>query len=251
MYSIIQVILFTLIGLAAGLMSGIFGIGGGSVRIPLLNLAGLPLLSSFGTNLFVIPFSSAVGARTHRHNIDFRLVPYVICGGISGSVLGALLTGLIPSLILAILFVILAILTIIGMYFDRIAPKIAEKIKNSQHTKRNIVMGIFSINLATGMRGGSGGSLFPSFLKMTAVDIHKAIATSLFATIFTALFAVLIYWLRGDLVVLPTIFVLIGSLVGAKIGSGISLKAKPTWLEAGLSILVVILSLIVLYKAYV
>ncbi|MBW2649347.1 MAG: sulfite exporter TauE/SafE family protein, partial [Deltaproteobacteria bacterium] len=37
-----QIIIFFLIGLFAGCMSGIFGIGGGGIRIPLLNLAGLP-----------------------------------------------------------------------------------------------------------------------------------------------------------------------------------------------------------------
>ncbi len=241
-------ILFTLIGFAAGLMSGIFGIGGGSVRIPLLNLTGLPLLSAFATNLFVIPFSSALGARSHNQNIVWELVPYITCGGIIGSVLGALLTGFIPTLMLAILFVVLAIITIFGIHFEKLAPKMDEKIRNFQYTGQQIAIGTFSLNLITGMRGGSGGSLFPSFLKMIGIEIHEAIATSLFATIFTALFALLPYLIRGDIMLVPTIYVLIGSLVGVKLGSKISLKAKPTWLEVGLSILVIFLAFIVVYK---
>lgn len=83
-----------------------FGIGGGSVRIPLLNFAGLPLLSAFAINLFVIPFSSLVSAISHRENIDKKIAIYVIIGGGLGSVTGAFFVGLIPTLILAIIFVV-------------------------------------------------------------------------------------------------------------------------------------------------
>ena len=65
-------IIYLLISLFAGFMSGMFGIGGGTVRIPLLNLAGLPLLSAFGINFLVIPFASFVGAVTQRRNIAKR-----------------------------------------------------------------------------------------------------------------------------------------------------------------------------------
>ncbi len=70
-------------------MSGMFGIGGGAVRIPLLNLVGLPLLSAFGINLFI--------------------------------------AGLIPTLILALLFVALSLVIVLGLFLDRIAPVLTHK----------------------------------------------------------------------------------------------------------------------------
>ena len=79
--------------------------------------------------------------------------------------------------------------------------------------------------------------------------MREAIATSLFATIFTAIAAVIIYWYRGDIVLLPALVVIIGSMAGARTGSLISLKTKPAWLEIGLSIFVVILALTVMFKA--
>jgi len=127
------------------------------MRIPLLSLAGLPLLSAFGINLFVIPFSSLVGAVSHRRNISKAIALYMVAGGTLCSITGAFLAGLIPP------------------------PMIC--------------------------------------------------------------------WHRGNIVWAPALFVLTGSMIGARIGSRVSLKTKPQWLEVGLSIFVVILALVVVYRA--
>lgn len=227
-------------------MTGMFGIGGGSVRIPLLNFAGLPLLSAFGINLFIIPFSSLVGALRQRENINRKVGLYMIIGGVLGSVTGAFLVGFIPTLILAIVFVTVSAITIFGIYLDRILPKIAKKLNP---TPWNISVGALFLNLITGMRGGSGGSLFPPFLKTMKLDIHKAIATSLFVTIFTAVAALSIYWHRGNIKWMPALSVLIGSIIGVRIGSEISLKTKPIGLEIGLSALILILASLTIYRA--
>jgi uncharacterized membrane protein YfcA len=227
-------------------MSGIFGIGGGGIRIPLLNLAGLPLLGAFAINIIVIPFSSIVGTINHRKNIDRKIAWYMVAGGALGSVTGAYLAGLIPTVTLAIIFVVVSIITILGIYLDRIAPEFSKKITPGL---RNIVISSFCLNLITGMRGGSGGALFPAFLRAMHFNIHKAIATSLFVTIFTASAAIVIYWDRGNIIWMPTLYVLIGSMIGARVGSKISLKTKPFWLEIGLSVMTVALALLIVYKA--
>lgn len=240
------IITYLCIGLLSGLMSGIFGIGGGSIRIPLLNLAGLPLINAFGINLFIIPFSSLIGAITHRKNINKKVGIYVIIGGTLGSIIGAYFVGLISNIFLAILFVITAIITVLAIYLETLVPKLSHEINPNKYT---IISISFFLNLITGMRGGSGGSLFPPFLRAMKLDIHKAIATSLFVTIFTAIFAIIVYWNRGNILWLPALYVFIGSIVGTRIGSKISLKTKPRWLEIGLSILVIILAFLIFYKA--
>ncbi|RLF66001.1 MAG: hypothetical protein DRN57_07970 [Thermoplasmata archaeon] len=245
MEMIIRILVFFMIGVFAGSMSGLFGIGGGSIRIPLLNLAGLPLLSAYGINLFVIPLSSLVGAYSHRKNIVYRIGPYMIIGGTLGSVIGALLAGMIPTLVLAMIFVSITILTVLAIYVEKIIPRIAGRFKQKPWI---ILTGTFLLNVITGMRGGSGGSLFPPFLKAVRMDIHKAIATSLFVTIFTAAAAIVVYWNRGNILWLPAVFVASGSMIGARLGSGLSLRTKPVWLEVGLSVLVVFLALLVVYR---
>jgi uncharacterized membrane protein YfcA len=243
---ITPIFLYLMIGILAGLMSGMFGIGGGSVRIPLLYVAGLPLLSVFGINLFVIPISSLVGALSHWKNICWKFVPYILIGASCGSILGALLAGLLHDLTLAILFLIVSLITILGIYFDRISPKVAQKINPKAG---HFIGGTLFINLIIGMRGGSGGSLFPSFFRMMKMNIHEAIATSLFSTIFSAAAAIVIYWYRGNIILLPALVVILGSIIGARLGSIISLKTKPHWLEIGLSVFVIILALITVFKS--
>ncbi len=246
MEPITQMIIYILIGLFAGFMSGMFGIGGGTVRIPLLNLAGLPLLSAFGTNFLVIPFASFVGAITQRRNIAKEIVIYAIIGGVLGEVIGAYSVGFIPTLILAVIFVTLCFIVAFGIHSSRIVPKLTQRIKP---TKKNIFGSSFFVSFITGLRGGSGGQIFPALFKSLGLDTHKAIATSLTVSIFTAFGAIPIYWHRGDIIWLPTFCVLIGSMAGARVGSKISLKTKPFWLEIGLTILVIILALVVLIKA--
>jgi len=116
-------------------------------------------------------------------------------------------------------------------------------------THRDVFASSFFLSLIGAIRGGSAGSLFPAFLKATGCDIHKAIATSLCVTIFTCIGATTIFWSRGDIIWLPAIFALIGSVIGAKLGSSVSLKTKSVWLEIGLGILVVAFALITVYKA--
>lgn len=122
-------IIYLFIGLFSGFMSGMFGIGGGPVRIPLLNLAGLPLLNAFAINLLVIPFSLSIGAISQRRNINKRVAAYMIIGGTVGSVMGALFAGLISVLALVVIFVVVSVMTVLGIYLNRIAPALARKIK--------------------------------------------------------------------------------------------------------------------------
>ncbi|MDO9576198.1 MAG: sulfite exporter TauE/SafE family protein [bacterium] len=241
-----QIVIYLCIGLFAGFMSGMFGIGGGTVRIPLLNLAGLPLLSAFAINFFVIPFSSSVGAFSQRKNIAKEIVIYAIIGGVLGEVIGAFSVGFIPTLILSIIFVALCFTVALGIFSDKIIPSLAKKIKP---TNKSFFGASFFVSLITGLRGGSGAQMFPALFKSFGLGTHKAIATSLTVSIFTAFGAIPIYWHRGDIVWLPAFFVLAGSIVGARIGSKISLKTKPIGLEIGLAVLIIALAFSVIYKA--
>jgi len=243
---ITQSAIYISIGLFAGFTSGVFGIGGGTVRIPLLNLAGLPLLSAFAINFVVIPFSSLVGAVSQRKNIAKKIVTYAIVGGVLGEIIGAISVGFIPTLILAIIFVTLCFVVAFGIHLGKIMPKVAQKVKP---TEKNIFVSSFFVSFITGLRGGSGGQIFPAIFKNLGLDTHQAIATSLTVSIFTAFGAIPIYWHRGNIIWFPALFVLVGSMIGARIGSKVSLKTKSIRLEIGLTIFIIALAFSVIYKA--
>jgi len=248
---ILSILIFPfVIGLASGIGSGLFGIGGGSIRIPLLNLIGYPLIIAFGINMFTIPVSCSIGAYTQRENVDVRIGKYMIAGGVIGTIIGTVIAFLLSAsaLVLALLFVIASILSVIGMNLKYITPNLSQKLSPSPHA---IAGGALAANIIGGMKGGSGGSLFSPLLKSFNVEIHRAIATSLFSVIFTSLIGVILYWSNGQLLIVEGLAVLAGSIIGTRIGSKRSMKAKYRSLEIGLSIVVIVLASITLLKALI
>jgi len=243
----VVLLLAGIVGLAAGLGSGVFGIGGGSIRIPLLNLLGFTLITAYGMNLMAIPVSSLIGATSQRLNIDRKLGAYMILGGSIGTVLGTLIAFSLSAsaLILAIVFILVSLFSVIGMNLNHIAPEKSERLRPS-------FAALFSTSLAantlTGMRGGSEGSLFVPILRTFNVDMHRAIATALFAAIFTAMVGVLLYWSQQQLLIFEGLIVLTTSGIGSRLGSMVSLRTKPRRLEIGLTIVIIGLSIVPLLK---
>jgi len=238
------------IGLISGFGSGLFGIGGGSIRIPLLNLIGYPLIITYGINMFTIPVSCSIGAYTQRENMDIRIGKFMIVGGVIGTIVGTVIAFLLSAsaLILALLFVGASVLTVIGMNLKYITPSMSQRLSPSPHA---ITGGALAANIIGGMKGGSGGSLFSPLLKSFNVEIHRAIATSLFSVIFTSIVGVILYWSNGQLLIIEGLAVLAGSIFGTRLGSKKSLKAKSKSLEIGLSIVVIVLASITLFKALI
>jgi uncharacterized protein len=134
-----QILIFAGIGLLTGFISGLFGIGGGSIRIPLLSFAGMSLIGAFATNMFSIPFSSSIGAYVQKKNINWKVIKSFTIGATAGIIVATFLIYFIPTNILAIIFFISAMFTIIGLYLDKISLKIYNSLKP---TKTNLFWSI-------------------------------------------------------------------------------------------------------------
>ncbi|MBS3795449.1 MAG: sulfite exporter TauE/SafE family protein, partial [Candidatus Thorarchaeota archaeon] len=169
-------------------------------------------------------------------------------GGSIGMLAGTAVTFWLSAsaLSMAIMFVVVSIMSVVGMNLSHIAPNLSDELSPS---KRAVAAAALGANTLAAMKGGSGASLYGPLLKTFNVNIHRAIATSLFVATITSTVGVFLYWSQGQLLLVEGIAVLVGSLLGSRVGSLVSLDTESKWLEVGLSVAVIILASITLLKA--
>jgi uncharacterized protein len=116
-------LLFLVIGLSAGILSGIFGLGGGIVLVPaLVYLAKMSQQQAQGTSLaaLVLPFGAAVSAYTYYKAGHLQVVPalYVAVGMIAGAFIGAQIATHVDGLVLKRAFAVLLLVVAAKMLLE-------------------------------------------------------------------------------------------------------------------------------------
>jgi uncharacterized protein len=113
-----SVVLFVVIGLAAGLLSGVFGIGGGVVIVPaLIYWAGFTQHRATGTSLAVLlpPIGLAAMWQYYRHdNVNVRAAMIIAVAVFVGSWLGAVIANRVSGPYLRLAFGVFVV--VLGMY---------------------------------------------------------------------------------------------------------------------------------------
>src|SRR6056300_825727 len=98
----VSVNIFLILGMGGlvGVLSGMFGVGGGFLMTPLLIFAGIPPAVAVGTEATQIVASSVSGGLAYwqRRAIDIRMGCVLLTGGIAGSIVGVWLFTLIRQL---------------------------------------------------------------------------------------------------------------------------------------------------------
>jgi hypothetical protein len=87
-------------GAGGGLLTGVFGVGGGFVIVPALVLVlGLPMRAAGGTSLLIIAINSASGLAAHLRygGLDLGITALFILGGAAGVLGGVRLGGRLPQ----------------------------------------------------------------------------------------------------------------------------------------------------------
>lgn len=108
------ILTFLLIGLASGVLSGIFGVGGGLILIPaMVLLAGLSQHMAQGISLLVIVPTALAGVWRLSKNglIDLKLVLYLSAGSVVGTLISANFIQQLPSDRLKVIFGLFVIAT--------------------------------------------------------------------------------------------------------------------------------------------
>jgi uncharacterized membrane protein YfcA len=120
-----------LIGLVAGTLGGLLGVGGGVVMVPaFLNFLGMPAKQAVGTSMGVILFTAISASWRHWQlgNLDPRVVLPVALLSMGGAWVGASLTTRVPERTLRILFALFLVVTAADMLNKalRMEPKPAD-----------------------------------------------------------------------------------------------------------------------------
>jgi uncharacterized protein len=107
-----------IIGLAAGLLGGLFGVGGGLIIVPgLVGLAGMDRRLAHGTSLAAtLPIATAsLLTYSARDNVDWAVAAFLAIGAIAGAVAGTHLLQVLPKRLLTIIFVITVLVTAVRL----------------------------------------------------------------------------------------------------------------------------------------
>ena len=104
-----RLLIFLTTGAGTGFLSGMMGVGGGTVMIPpMVILAGMPQHLAQGTSLLAMVPVSMIGALTHFRlgNVELDLAPGIVIGALLGGYLGGTSANLLPEFYLKLIFVL-------------------------------------------------------------------------------------------------------------------------------------------------
>ena len=197
-----EILIFAALGILAGLLAGMFGIGGGLVIVPVLigtfiSLgfdASIVVHLSIGTAISCIIFTSSASANAHRKkkSIDFGHFKPVATGIIFGALCGALFAVQIEGFFLKLsiaTFVFLVgiqILFDIQIYSKRIVP----------NKPKSIFAGSI-IGFLSSILGMGGGTFSVPYFRASGLKLTTSIGTSAACGVPIAIFGTIGYILAG------------------------------------------------------
>lgn len=114
----LQIIYYLAVGLMAGFLSGLLGIGGGVIIVPaLVLLLGFAMRTAIGTSLAIVVPTALAGAILHfrEGNLHLGIVLYVSIAAVAGSRLGVYLTTIMSNLTLRKVFGVVMLLIALRM----------------------------------------------------------------------------------------------------------------------------------------
>jgi uncharacterized membrane protein YfcA len=261
-----EIFYFLCIGLFAGLLGGLFGIGGGFVFIPaqlfIYSYYDIPkelqIKFAICTSLAVVVFNTL--AATYSHNkkkaINLPLFKKIVIGIILGSIFGGLLAKSFPSDLLEVIFGLMEFL--FGLYF-LFSPKIhdSELPKKIDTLSFNVI--IFLISALSILIGVGGGIFMIPLLTFLRFPLRQSIATSALITLLVSLLGTLLLLIPSISYVslpntlgylyLPAFFPLaLGAIGGAPLGAHLTHSLPTKYLKKSFGILLLALSVLILIR---
>ena len=264
---------FLLLGLGGlvGILSGMFGVGGGFLMTPLLFFIGIPPAVAVATEANQIVASSFSGVLAHlrRKSVDLRMGTVLLIGGLVGAALGVQLFAALREMGQVDLLVKLCYVVFLGiigglMFFESLKAIRRAKGPHTVPTRKKhglvhslpfkmkfrtsglyisvippVVVGVFVGILAAIMGVGGGFIMVPAMIYLLGMPTKVVVGTSLFQIIFVTGFTTLMHATTNYTVDMAlAVLLLVGGVIGAQIGTRIGARLKAEQLRILLSIMV-------------
>lgn len=244
---IVPVYKFILVGAAAGLLSGLLGVGGGVILVPLLALwIGYAQKTSQATSLVAIFFSSIAGAVSYAVGGDVLLIPAAIVavGGILGTFIGSWLLHRMSESQVRLLFVGIMLIAAVRLIMGSESSVGVEDLT----LNAGLIAGFVATGLAMGTLSsligiGGGVVVVPMLVFAFGFSSHIAQGTSLLVMIPTAAAGAWRNSRHGYVNWRAGIWIGLTGIIGAIAGSQFALGLPELWLQRGFAVLLV-------YSAY-
>ncbi|MBL4720882.1 MAG: sulfite exporter TauE/SafE family protein [Alphaproteobacteria bacterium] len=267
----VNVFLLLGMGVGVGMLSGIFGVGGGFLMTPLLIFMGIPPAVAVGTEANQIVASSVSGVLAHwrRGNVDFKMGSILLVGGIAGSTFGVFLFQYLRSLGQIDLVIMLSYVVFLGSIGSLM---LVESIRAMQRNRRpgslrklhqhNFLHGLpfkmrfrrsklyisailplvigFVVGILSAIMGVGGGFVMvPAMIYLLGMPTAVVVGTSLYQIIFvTANATFLQATLNQTVDIVLAMLLLVGAVIGAQLGTQIGSKLNGEQLRGLLALMV-------------
>jgi uncharacterized membrane protein YfcA len=262
------------VGAGVGILSGVFGVGGGFLLTPLLLFLGIPapVAAASGANQVVGASVSGVIAHWERGNVDVKMGLVLLVGGLAGSSLGVWLFGLLKALghidlVISVTYVVL--LTVIGtlMLIESVSTLLKRRRGGAKSGSRGpgrhtwmhrlpfkmrfrksmlyisalLPLGIgFFVGVLSVMGVGGGFAMVPAMIYLLGMPTRVVVGTSLFQITFVSANVTVLQAMHTRTVdVVLTMLMLIGGVIGAQLGVRLGAKLAAEQLRVLLAVIVI------------
>jgi uncharacterized membrane protein YfcA len=274
----VNALVIVLLGAGVGLLSGMFGVGGGFLTTPLLIFYGIPPTVAAASAATQVTGASVSGALAHyrRGGVDLHMGAVLVVGGIFGAIAGSAIFKLLQAggqidTVIAILYVVL--LGSIGSLMAKeawtsvSAARRGVALPASKRRHHPLVAALplrwrfyasglyisplaplllgFATGILTVLLGVGGGFIMvPAMLYLLGMATRVVVGTSLFQILFVTAVTTMVHALTTHAVdIVLAALLLLGSVVGAQIGARLAQKFRPDYLRLVLAAIVLLVAI--------
>ena len=273
----VNALLIVVLGFLVGMLSGMFGVGGGFLTTPLLIFYGIPPTVAVASATTQITGASVSGVYAHlkRGGVDLKMGAVMVVGGSVGSLVGALLFNWLEAsgqidLIIGFLYVVLLggigglmlkdALVALGLIVPARAPRPVQRHKpwvaSLPYRMRFYASGLYISPLAPALIGfgagiltlllgvGGGFIVVPAMIYILGMAPRVVIGTSLIMILAVSAVTTMVHSMTTQAVdIVLAALLLVGGVVGAQYGARLASRLKPDLLRLALAAIILLVAM--------